>query len=374
MKPGARRIGINSQRHDARIMKKPSGVREAKANLGTGAPVRMKDIARDMGLSTVTISKVLRGHSDISEETSKRVLKRMKELNYQPNLAARALITGRTSTIGLVVPDLLHPFFAQVAKAVSAGIRGQGYSLIITSSEEDPKLERQEIEQLLARRVDAMLIASAQSSVESFRRIEERKIPYILIDRFFAGLTANFVGVDDRAVGRIATNHLIDKGCGSIAHIRGPETSTALGRLEGYKQALAARRRTPLAEHIVSIGSSGDDRGEPGGYEAAKKLLSARPRPDGIFCFNDPIALGAMRAILDAGLRIPEDIAVVGCGNVLYSDFLRVPLTSVDQDSSAIGRLAAELALKLMGAKTRLRPRRELITPKLVVRASTLRK
>ena len=354
-------------------MKKSRG-KEKQPKARAGAPVRMKDIARDMGLSTVTISKVLRGHSDISEETCKRVLKRMEELNYQPNLAARALITGRTSTIGLVVPDLLHPFFAQIAKAVSAGIRGQGYSLIITSSEEDPELERQEIEQLLARRVDVMLIASAQWTVESFRRIEERKIPYILIDRCFIGLAANFVGVDDQAVGMIATNHLVDQGCQRIAHIRGPETSTALGRVEGYRRALAARQLAPLPDHIVSIGSSGDDRGEPGGREAAKKLLSTSPRPDGIFCFNDPIALGAMRAILDAGLRIPEDIAVVGCGNVLYSDFLRVPLTSVDQDSSAIGRLAAELALTLVGSKTTLRPRTALIDPKLVVRASTQRK
>lgn len=336
-------------------------------------PVRMKDIAQDMGLSTVTISKVLRGHSDISEETRQRVLKRMGELNYQPNLAARALITGRTWTIGLVVPDLLHPFFAQVAKAVSAGIRGQGYSLIITSSEEDPELERQEIAQLLARRVDVMLIASAQWTVESFRQVEERKIPYILIDRRFVGLAANFVGVDDEAVGLIATSHLIEQGCKRVAHIRGPETSTALGRLEGYRRALAERQMEYQPQRVVSIGSSGDDRGEPGGYETAKKLLALNPRPDGIFCFNDPIALGAMRAILDAGLRIPEDIAVVGCGNVLYSDFLRVPLTSVDQDSAKIGRLAAELALKLVGAKTALRPRTELITPRLVVRASTMR-
>ena len=334
----------------------------------------MKDIARDMGLSTVTISKVLRGHSDISEETSKRVLKRMEELNYQPNLAARALITGRTSTIGLVVPDLLHPFFAQIAKAVSAGIRGQGYSLIITSSEEDPELERQEIEQLLARRVDVMLIASAQWTVESFRRIEERKIPYILIDRSFVGLAANFVGVDDEAVGMIATNHLIEQGC------RRSRTSAALkparrwAALEGYQRALAARQLAPLRDNIISIGSSGDDRGEPEGYEATKKLLGVRQRPDGIFCFNDPIALGAMRAILDAGLRIPEDIAVVGCGNVLYSDFLRVPLTSVDQDSSAIGKIAAEMALSLVSAKAAVRPRTELVNPKLVVRASSMRK
>ena len=105
-----------------------------------------------------------------------------------------------------------------------------------------------------------------------------------------------------------------------------------------------------------------------------QKLLRANARPDGVFCFNDPIALGAMRAILDAGLRIPEDIAVVGCGNVLYSDFLRVPLTSVDQDSSAIGKIAAELALTLVGMRTAERPRTELIHPSLVVRASSLRK
>jgi len=347
---------------------------KAKRTRARSGPVRMKDIAMDMGLSTVTISKVLRGHSDISDETRKRVLKRMEELNYQPNLAARALITGRTWTIGLVVPDLLHPFFAQVAKAVSNAIRGQGYSLIITSSEEDPELERQEIEQLLARRVDVMLIASAQWTVESFRHIEERKIPYILIDRRFTGLAANFVGVDDEEVGLLATSHLIEQGCKRIAHIRGPETSTAIGRLEGYRRALSARQKEFEPKYVVSIGSSGDDRGEPGGYEAARKLLAVSPRPDGIFCFNDPIALGAMRAIIDAGLRIPEDVAVVGCGNLSYSDFLRVPLTSVDQNSSEIGKLSAELALALVASKTALRPKVELTPPKLVVRASSMRK
>ena len=336
-------------------------------------PVRLKDIAHDLGLSTVTISKVLRGHSDIGEETRKRVLKRMEEMHYRPNFAARALITGRTYTIGLVVPDLLHPFFAQVAKAISAGIRGQGYSLIITSSEEDPELEQQEIEQLLERRVDAMLIASAQWTVESFRRIEEQRIPYVLIDRHFVGLPANFVGVDDEAVGLMAANHLLEQGCRRIAHIRGPETSTGIGRFQGYKRALAAHGLVPAPEHVLSIGRSGDDRGEPGGFEAAKKLLATNPRPDGIFCFNDPIALGVMRALLDAGLRIPEDIAVMGCGNVLYSDFLRVPLTSIDQDSAAIGAYAAERALFLVGAKDLVHPRTELVTPRLVIRASTLR-
>src|SRR5690349_6833248 len=142
-------------------------------------PVRLKDIARDLNVSIVTVSKVLRNHGDISEATRRRVLQRVKELNYRPNLAARALVTGRTYTMGLVVPDLVHPFFAEVAKGLSRALRKQGYSLLISSSEEDAELEQQEIDQLLARRVDALVVASAQATVEPFRRLEEQKIPYV---------------------------------------------------------------------------------------------------------------------------------------------------------------------------------------------------
>src|ERR1700691_1839401 len=256
--------------------------------------IRLKDIANELGISVVTVSKVLRDHPDIGAETRKRVLKRMRELNYQPNLAARSLVTGRTWTLGLVVPDLLHPFFADVAKAISSQTRKQGYSLFISSSDEDPNLEVLEIKQMLARRVDVIIVASAQRSVECFRLIEEQKTPYILVDRRFQGLDANFVGVDDEAVGVLATSHLIEQGCRRVAHIRGPEVSTAIGRLDGYKQALAQNHLVPLPGHIVSLGASGDHRGEKGGYEAAKRMLSVDPLPDGIFCFNDPSALGAM--------------------------------------------------------------------------------
>jgi LacI family transcriptional regulator len=334
---------------------------------------RLKDIAQDLGLSVVTISKVLRNHPDIGEQTRKRVLKRMKELNYQPNFAARSLITGRTWTIGLVVPDLLHPFFAQIAKGISVEVRRKGYSLFISSSDEDPALEQEEIAQLLARRVDVMLIASSQLTVDSFQQFEEQKVPYILLDRQFPGFESNFVGVDDTAVGVLATTHLIEQGCRRIAHIRGPEISTAIGRLNGYKQALASHQMAPLAGHVVSIGPSGDHVGDKAGYAATVKLLALKPRPDAIFCFNDPVALGTMRAIFDAGLRVPEDVAVVGCGNLSYSDFLRVPLTSVDQNSKMIGKIAATQALKMAESKTPVPHKSALVAPQLVVRASSLR-
>lgn len=334
---------------------------------------RLKDIAEDLGLSIVTVSKVVRDHPDIAAETRRRVLKRMRELNYQPNLAARSLVTGRTSTLGLVVPDLLHPFFAEIAKAISTEARKQGYSLLISSSDEDPDLEVQEIKQLLARQVDVIMVATVQWSVNSFRQIEEQKTPYILLDRRLVGLDANFVGVDDEAVGSLATSHLIEQGCRRIAHIRGPEVSTAIGRLEGYKRVLASYGLMPLPGHVVSLGFSGDHLGEKGGYDAAKLLLATNPRPDAVFCFNDPSALGAMRAIIDSGLRIPEDLAIIGCGNLSYSDFLRVPLSSIDQGSQNIGKQAAELALKIARKKGTVRPKIELLTPRVVARASSMR-
>jgi LacI family transcriptional regulator len=335
-------------------------------------PARMKDIARDLGVSVVTVSKVLRNHADISEETRERVRKRMQELNYRPNLAARTLVTGRTLSMGLVVPDLVHPFFAVVAAGISKVLRSRGYSLMITCSGEEPELEQQEIEQMLARRVDALLIASAQGTVESFRRIEEHKTRYVLIDRQFAGLCANFVGVDDEAVGLMATGHLLDAGCRTLAHIGGAGVSTSMGRREGFRKALA-RRGIAVVERYIIARERGDNAVDVSGYDAMRKLLRLDPRPDGVFCHNDPAAMGAMKAILEAGLRIPGDVAVIGCGNVRYADSLRVPLTSVDQDCEGIGERAANLALSLLESKAPVRPQTVLVEPKLVIRASSQR-
>ena len=332
----------------------------------------MKDIARDLGVSVVTVSKVLRNHSDIGEQTRKRVLQRMKEVNYQPNPAARTLITGRTNLIGLIVPDLVHPFFAQVAKGISAKLRTQEYSLIISSSEDDPNMERREIDQMLARRVDAIILATTQASGESVRKMQDQGIPYVLLDRKIEGVSANFVGIDDVNAGIMATNHLMDVGCKVVAHIGGSDVSTALDRQSGYSLALAKRGLATRPEYIVKYGH-GDDAGDATGYNGMKQLLQLDPRPDGVFCCNDPIATGALRAIWDAGLQIPKDIAVVGCGNVHYDDLLRVPLTSIDQDSNGLGTSAAKLVLGIIKRKSKSTPKTVLLESRLVVRASSRR-
>lgn len=332
----------------------------------------MKDIAKDLGLSVVTISKVLRDHPDIGEETRQRVLKRVKELDYQPNVLARSLVTGRSYLVGLVVPGLLHPFFAEVAKALSTVIRAKGYSLIVSSSEEDSELERQEIRQLLARRLDALAIASSGTDIETFQRMDLQSQPYVLIDREFPGLVANFVGIDDKTAGRIATEHLLDIGCKCVAHIGGREDSTGMRRFEGYKQALQ-NRGVPFSEQYVVRRASVDTKSSEQGAEAMRLLMQRNPRPDGVFCHNDPLAIGAMNTILDAGLKIPEDIALIGCGNLLYDDFLRVGLSSIDQHSEQIGQYAAEIILNLIESKNVPAIRRVILEPALIVRASTSR-
>jgi LacI family transcriptional regulator len=332
----------------------------------------MKDIAKDLGLSQATVSKVLRDHPDIGEKTRQRVLDRVKELDYQPNSLARSLVTGRSYLIGLVVPSLLHPFFAEIARALSSVIRAKGYSLILSSSEEDPDLEREEISRLLGRSLDALVIASSGSDVEQFQRMESKSQPFVLIDRDLPGLVANFVGVDDEKAGRLATEHLFEVGCRRIAHIRGQDNSPGTGRFEGYRQALRHRGLLYSEDYVVRR-SLVDTETARQGADAMRLLLNRNPKPDGVFCFNDPLAIGAMSTILEAGLRIPEDIALIGCGNSPYSDCLRVSLSSIDQNSQMIGQRAAELVLNLIESKQMPRARTVILEPTLVVRSSTRR-
>ncbi len=168
----------------------------------------------------------------------------------------------------------------------------------------------------------------------------------------------------------LATEHLISKGCRRIAHIGGDYLSTAYDRLAGYRAALTAHG-FDVQEKYICHRTQLDDAAVATGYRATQGLLKLKPRPDGIFCFSDPIATGAMQAILEHGLRIPQDVAIVGCGNVLYASALRVPLSSVNQDSETMGERAAKMVLELVNGDGKAEPREERLRPELVVRAST---
>lgn len=332
--------------------------------------IRLKDIARDLGISTVTVSKVLRGNQDISEKTRALVLKRMQELNYKPNMLARGLASGRTFTVGLVVPDLVHPFFAEFAKSLAGTLRGAQMALLLASSEENPELEQQEIRTLLGRNVDVLLIASCQTKLKSFYELGDERTPFLLVDRNFPYLSAHFVGSDDYEIGRIATEHLISIGRKRIAHIGGRSMSPSMERLRGYREALHSHHLESPDERIVTL-ERVEERGDEAGYQAMNELLKLASPPDAVFCYNDLTAIGAMDAVRAAGLSIPGDVAFVGAGNLRYAKYLRVPLTSVDQQPETLGCRAGELALEVM-KKPDMASTAILLPPKLVVRQSSV--
>jgi LacI family transcriptional regulator len=326
----------------------------------------MKDIARDLGLSPMAVSKALRNHTDIGEETKARVLKRAQELNYRLDWVARSMTTGRTHLVGLVIPDLKQSFFAEIATAVEASLAAAGYHLLISHTGENADQEITNVDLLVDRRVDGLIIASAQREPRQLARL---KIPYVLIDRKIAGLEANFVGARNDEIGLLATEHLIGQGYRRIACLKGPRLSPSAGRVRGYRRALEKHGVAACEKWILEAGHT-----DAAGYECMKTLLGLEPRPDAVFCFNDPVAVGAMRAILEAGLAIPRDIALVGVANMHYSDLLTVPVTTVDQATDSIGREAAQRLLVCMGAKRKLAPEEYLVPARLIARASSLRK
>jgi len=336
--------------------------------------VRLKDVAAELGVSVVTVSRALRDRPDIAKETKARILERVKRMNYRPNLTARSLVTGRSSLVGLVVPDLIHPFFAEIAKSLSSALREKQYYLIVSSSDSDPRLEQDEIDHLLSHHLDCLVVASCQDEPGNLKKIVDAGVPLVLIDRDFAGFPCHFIGADDYAVGELATEHLISQGCKRIAHIRGPATSVGNRRAEGYKSALSKRARQSADNLIIASGEASDSDGETRGRRAMEEVLSMRPRPDGVFCFNDAVAVGAMMRAIEAGLKIPKDMAIIGCGNFHYSGKLQVPLSSIDQKPREIGQRTARTILSTMEKQSSARRRNVVLSPQLVARTSSLKR
>jgi LacI family transcriptional regulator len=329
----------------------------------------MKRIARELGVSITTVSKVLNNRADIGHATRTRVLAKVAELGYQPNAVARSLTLRRTHTLGMVIPDLMHSFFVEIIAGLEAVTSPRGYGLLFCSSGENPDKERVELETLRQRRVDGVVLASADATgnTDLLKQLTALGIGLVMIDRDdHPAVSCDRVLTDDEAVGRIATTHLLDQGRRAVGHIAGPPIIHAERRTQGYRAALQAHRLRPRASWIVSGGFM-----EADGYRAMQRLLGAEPRVDAVFAANDPAAIGAMRAIWEAGLRIPEDIAVAGAGDIAHGDLLRVPLTTVSWSREELGRRAAELLLERIGPNPPTTMRRVVVSPHLIPREST---
>src|SRR6185369_6237331 len=325
-------------------------------------PVTLEDIARALNVSKMTVSRAINNHPEISSETRARILATAQKMKYRPNQFARALMTKQSYLIGIVVPDLMHSYFAEICRGVEAHARPVGYQNLICSTDEEPRKEMDEIEALLSR-TDGLIVASALSAsdVKFYKRLISDGAKIVLIDRVLDGLRCSAVTTDDVQVGTLATEHLIKLGHRKIGHLRGPDVSTALKRLQGYREAMSKAKLKAL---VRDCGFTETD-----GYAAMQKWIAAGDLPSAIFAANDPAAIGAMAAMSDAGLRVPDDVAFVGAGSVHYGDMLRVPLTTVSWSKAEMGQVAASLLLDLIDGKKKNR----IITvpPELVIRQSS---
>ena len=330
-------------------------------------PTTLEDIARSLKVSKMTVSRAINNHPEISSETRARVLATAQKMNYRPNLFARALSTNHSYLIGIVVPDLMHSYFAEICRGVEFSARPASYQNLICSTDEDFVKEMEEIEALLSR-TDGLIVASASPPRGGtfFRKLVNEGAKIVLIDRLLEGVRCPAVTTDDVRVGLLATEHLISTGHRKTGHLRGTAVSTAVKRFEGYRQALT-KHGLPFDPNLVrDCGFTESD-----GYQAMSGWLKEAIVPPAVFAANDPAAIGAMAAIENAGLKIPEDVAVVGGGNIHYGDMLKVPLTTVAWSKTEMGELAARLLIDLIDDKKRRGKNAHLIVePELIIRQS----
>ena len=331
-------------------------------------PLTMRQIARELGVSITTISKVLNNHDDIGDETRARVLARVAALGYRPNAVARSLTLRRTHTLGIVVPDLMHSFFVEIVAAIEACVSRRRYGLLVCNLAEDPAKERPQLEMLLERQVDGIVLAAATAARNGdlLKRIVAGGKGLVLIDRDdHRGVNCHRVITDDGEVGRIATGHLLDLGHRAIGHLTGPPLVHARRRRQGYLRAMRDRRVRIVPQWIATGGFR-----EAEGYAAMQRLLDAAPEVTAVFAVNDPAAIGAMKAVWERGLRIPEDISIVGAGDIAHGDMLKVPLTTVSWSRRDLGTRAAELILDQIENDSRGPFEKAIIPPQLVTRGS----
>jgi LacI family transcriptional regulator len=333
--------------------------------------VRLKDIAADLNLSKMTISKVLRGQTDISDETKARVLRRVKELKYIPNISASSLKTGETKTMGLILPSIGKPYLAEIAVGIHRTVSADGYNLIVSSSEGLVECEQRQIEILVSLQVDALLIVSLQETATFFEQMSRsRKMPLVFVAHRPAGAMESYVGVREEEVGWIAADHLAQIGCKRIAYLRGPRTATGDMRANGYRRALSDRRMAMHPDLVIECMSL-DESEYTRGYDAMARLLGRRGRPQGVMTYTDMMAVGAMDAAVSYGVKIPAEMRFVGCGDDALLCGMRIPLTSIDTGERELGQRAGRLALRAMADSNGKMPQRVLVNPRLVKRMSS---
>ena len=335
-------------------------------------PATIKDIARKLGISISTVSRSLRNFPEVNPETRKAVLDMAAKLDYQPNSIAMSLVKKKTNTIGIIIPSFAIYYYTTAISGIQETAARAGYNLMVCHSNESFATEVNNVMALTAARVDGMIVSITKETqnFEHLRQVQRKGIPLVLFNRVSEELEAPSVLVDDYDGAFQAVEHLIKTGSKRIAHIAGPESlQLSRNRLNGYVDAL---KKYDLAvdESLIVHGDFTMDNGK----QCARHLLALSQPPDAIFCVNDSAAFGAMSQIKAQGLRIPDDVAIVGFTNEPMTELVEPALTSVAQPVYELGRIAAELFLIRMVSDPKLYvPETKVLKTKLIVRSSSVK-
>ena len=329
--------------------------------------ITIKDIARELGISPSTVSRALKDHPDISQATRDAVNELAERWNYRPNPIALSLKSGSSKTIGVIIPDVVHFFFSTVISGIEDVVYQRDYNMILCQSNEMWEHEVKNIKTLLSSRVDGILASVAKTTTDfgHYRSITDKDIPLVFFDRAAEEIDTDSVVIDDETGSYRAVNHLLRMGKKRIVHLAGPpRLAIARNRLNGYLKAMKEYRLTPQDDYIVKC----DD------IESAERiipeLLTKTPRPDAFFAVNDLTAAQTLMIVKRHGLRIPQDIAIVGFTNSQIATLTDPGLTSVDQKGFEMGQMAARLLIDRI--ENRHGPvQKKIITSDLVIRGSS---
>jgi LacI family transcriptional regulator len=330
--------------------------------------VTIRDVAKAAGVSTATVSRVLNEPSKVKEILTERVLRAIQEHNYQPNLVARSLRTQATSVIALIISDIENPFFTSVCRGVEDVASGAGYSVIVCNADEDLAKERDYISMLAAQQVAGIIISPASAEFTDVSPLQQRGIKVVALDRALP-IATDSVRVDNRAGARVATHHLLATGARRVACITGTHgATTASERLAGYLEALAAAgvQPDPTLQHFA-------DFKEQGGYDATARVLELDDPPDAIFVANNRMTIGALHALAEHGIAIPEDVSIVGFDELPWADVVTPSITTVRQPTYEMGTAAGRMLVERIAGEDSA-PREIVFEPELNVRSSSVKR
>lgn len=329
--------------------------------------VTIKDIAEKLGVSVATVSRALNNTGYVNEETRKKIIEVADALGYE-RYKERETSKTKTNLVGVIVSDITNPFFTQIVRGIEDVLSCSGYSLLLCNADENIEKEIHYLKVLQDKNVDGIILVPAGGDHKGIKDIVNRGIPLVLVDRLINGLDVDAVIIDNVSGAYEGVSHLILEGYRRIGIIVGPlEVMTAKERLEGYKRALHDNG-IEFDETLVEFGRYTQD----GGYKAAKNLIR-REKPDAIFVTNNVMTTGALLAIKELGLKIPDEIGIVGFDDLEWAPLMDPPLTTISQPIYSIGTTSAQLLLRRLGRSQKLRKEVVILKPALIIRESSKR-